>query len=556
MSDVFISYKRENLAAVGRLVEALRAEGIGVWWDQDIAPNAAWEATIERELAAAKLVIVAWSPAAVASDNVKAEARWARGQGRLLQVFVEPCEPPLFFGERQGIDLKSWAGAASHAAFRSVLESIRAGLETSSVPTADPVSLKDSAPPPPLPAKPSIAVLPFTNLSGDAEQDYFADGMVVETVAALSRSRSIFVIASGSSLSFKGKGVSPQEAARQLGVRYVLEGSVRNAGGRVRITVQLIDATDGTQIWTNRFEDTLDDVFALQDKVALAVAGKIEPTVQQAETRRASARPTDNMGSYDLALRSLALLRTYTEANMLEALRLAERAIEIDPNYGLAMSQAAICHYLIGLYGWSDDPETQRRQSLEMAHRAIRVADDDATTLSYAAMIVAVLERDADAADDLVERALALNPGSAEAWLVSGILRLRSGEVDRAVEHLETAMRLDPMGPSRSGQLTWIAVARFRQERFSETVALAKEVLQQVEIPLGYALLTASYGHLGQTAAATEALMRYRSLSDLPIEESAQTISSDPAYLDLFLAGIALAQGKGPAEVDGGGPTP
>src|ERR1700689_2075657 len=137
MSDVFISYKRENLAAVGRLVEALRAEGIGVWWDKDIPPNAPWEATIERELAAAKLVIVAWSPAAVASDNVKAEARWARGQGRLLQVFVEACEPPLFFGERQGVDLKAWSGAASDAAFRRVLHPVRRALESSSPGTQD-----------------------------------------------------------------------------------------------------------------------------------------------------------------------------------------------------------------------------------------------------------------------------------------------------------------------------------------------------------------------------------------------------------------------------------
>src|SRR5580692_1333099 len=134
MSDVFVSYKRENLAAVGRLVEALRAEGIGVWWDQDIPPNAAWEATIERALAAAKLVIVAWSPAAVASDNVKAEARWARGQGRLLQVFVEGCEPPLFFGERQGVDLQHWSGEASDGAFHRVLTAVREGLGASASP--------------------------------------------------------------------------------------------------------------------------------------------------------------------------------------------------------------------------------------------------------------------------------------------------------------------------------------------------------------------------------------------------------------------------------------
>jgi hypothetical protein len=198
MSDVFVSYKRENLAAVGRLVEALRAEGIGVWWDQDIPANAAWEATIEQQLAVARIVIVAWSPAAVASDNVKAEARWARQQGRLLQVFVEACEPPLFFGERQGVDLKHWSGAAADAAFRNVLAAVRQGLESAPAPSEAAV-LSDA--PLVLPTKPSIAVLPFANLSGDPEQDYFADGMVVEIVEALARIRSIFVIASGSSLS-------------------------------------------------------------------------------------------------------------------------------------------------------------------------------------------------------------------------------------------------------------------------------------------------------------------------------------------------------------------
>ena len=544
MSEVFVSYKRENLTAVGRLVEALRAEGIGVWWDQDIPPNAAWEATIEAALAAAKLVIVAWSTAAVASDNVKAEARWARAQGRLLQVFVEPCEPPLFFGERQGVDLKHWAGGASDQAFRSLLEAVSAGLETAP-PSAEPISPVDAAPLP-LPSKPSIAVMPFANLSGDPEQEYFADGMVVEIVAALSRGRSIFVIASGSSLSFKGKGVSPQDAARQLGVRYVLEGSVRKAANRVRIIVQLIDAADGAQIWTSRFEDTLDDVFALQDKVALAVAGKIEPTVQQAETRRAASRPTEDMGCYDLTLRSLALLRTYTKPNMLESLDLADRAIEIDPNYGLALSLAAVCHYLLGVYGWSDAPEDHRRRGIDMAHRAVRTAGDDATALSYAAMVIATLERDHDAAVALVDRATALNPGSAEAWLVSGTTRLRAGETELAVRHLETAMRLDPMGPSRSAQVAWLAVARFRQQRFSEAAALAKESVQQTEVPLGYALLAAVYGHLGQTAAALEALAHYNAVSQLPIESHAQSISDDPAYIDLFREGVALAKGRAP----------
>jgi len=545
MSDVFVSYKRENLAAVGRLVEALRAEGIGVWWDQDIAPNAAWEATIERELAAAKLVIVAWSPAAVASDNVKAEARRARGQGRLLQVFVEPCDPPLFFGERQGVDLKEWTGAVSDAAFRSLLEAVRAGLETASAPSAEPVSLADAAPPA-LPSKPSLAVMPFANLSGDPEQEYFADGMVVEIVAALSRIRSIFVIASASSLSLKGKGLSPEEAARQLGVRFVLEGSVRKSGDRVRIAVQLIDAAQRAQIWTDRFDDTLEDVFALQDRVALSAAGRIEPTVLTAEIQRAGARPTENMGSYDLYLRSLPPTLTYSKDGMLQALDLLDRAIALDPGFAAALMSAANCHYLLDAFGWSEDHETGRRLSLELTQRALKAAPDDPAILASASGPILRFNDDLSGATALVERAIALNPGSARAWLFRGMVQLRgAGDPDLAIESFETSMRLDPVGPTRMALLTLLAQALFQQGRFSEAVVLLKEVAEQIEPPNIYAFLAASYGHLGLLDEGRAALAQFRALTSQSLEAYALGVSTVPARRTFFLDGIALAEGKG-----------
>jgi adenylate cyclase len=530
---------------VGRLVEALRAEGVGVWWDQDIPPSAAWEATIERELAAARLVIVAWSPAAVASENVKAEARWARQQGRLLQVFVEACEPPLFFGERQGVDLKHWSGEASDAAFRAVLEAVRQGLASASVTAPEtPVSL---AAPPPLPSKPSIAVMPFANLSGDPEQDYFADGMVEEIVNALSRFRSIFVIASGSTLSFKGKNAAPQEVARLLGVRYVLDGSVRRAGSRVRISVKLIDAEGGAQIWGDRFEDTLEDVFALQDKVALAVAGVIEPTVQQAEIRRASARPTDNLSSYDLYLRALPLQNTIVRADMLEALDLAGRAVMLDPDFGPALALAAHCHRLIIVFGWSDDLEGHRRLGLELAHRALKAAGDDADVLAKVALSADYLEGDHGAAVALLERALTLNPGCATAWMMSGIVRVRAGDTDTAIENLRTALRLDPLGPWQPHTLGFIGRALFQQGRFREAVPLLKEFAQHVDAPAPQAFLAASYGHLAQASEAQAALARYRALSPQTLGAFAANQLRDPAQRKLFLDGIALAEGKSPA---------
>ena len=551
MSDVFVSYKRENLAAVGRLVEALRAEGIGVWWDQDIPPNAAWEATIERELDAAKLVIVAWSPAAVASDNVKAEARWARGQGRLLQVFVEACEPPLFFGERQGVDLRRWAGTASDAAFRSLLEAVRAGLETASAPSAEPVSLADAAPPA-LPSKPSLAVMPFANLSGDPEQEYFADGMVVEIVAALSRIRSIFVIASASSLSLKGKGLSPEEAARQLGVRFVLEGSVRKSGDRVRINVQLIDAAQRAQIWTDRFDDTLEDIFALQDRVALSAAGRIEPTVLKAEIQRAAARPTENMGSYDLYLRATALTLTYSKDAMLQALDLLNRAIALDPGFGAALMNAANCHYLLDSFGWSEDRESTRRLGLELTQRALQAAPDDPNVLAAASGPILRFKADPAGAKTLVERAIALNPGSARAWLFSGMVRLRGGDLDLAVESFETSMRLDPVGPTRMAQFTLLAQTRFLQGRFAETVALLTEVAEQIGPPNVYAFLAAGYGHLGLIDEGRTALARFRALTSQPLEDYALGVSNVPASRRLFLDGIALVDGESASEPSAG----
>jgi TolB-like protein len=405
-----------------------------------------------------------------------------------------------------------------------------------------------AAAPLPLPTKPSIAVMPFANLSGDAEQDYFADGMVVEIVEALSRIRSIFVIASGSSLSFKGKGVAAQDAARQLGVRYVLEGSMRKAGGRVRIGVQLIDAADGAQIWTHRFEDTLEDVFALQDRVALAVAGKIEPTVMEAEIRRASARPTDNLSSYDLYLRALPLQRTFVLADVLEALDLASRAIALDPDFGPALALAATCHRLIVLYEWSDDLEGHRRLGIELAHRALRAAGDDPYVLARVAANVDFIEGDHGAAVALLERALTLNPGCASAWLNSGMVRARAGETDAAIENFRTALRLDPMGQQQPAAMGFIGRALFQQGRFSEAVPLLKEFAQHVDTPLPQAFLAAAYGHLAQASSAQAALARYRALSSQPLEAFAANWLRDPAQRKLFLDGIAIAEGRAPAD--------
>ncbi|HXQ17025.1 MAG TPA: TIR domain-containing protein [Caulobacteraceae bacterium] len=444
MSDVFISYARSTAKQASAAAEALRALGYSVWLDDELLAHHAYTHAIEEQLTAAKVALVIWSAEAVKSEWVLSEANRAREEHKLVQLTVDGARLPMPFDQTQCADLAGWTGDSSVPGWRKVVASLAdliGGKRAAPVAAAEP--------PLPLPSKPSIAVMPLANLSGDPEQEYFADGMVAEITNALSRFKSLFVIASSSTLTFKGKALGAQDAAKQLGVRYVLEGSVRKAGNRVRIAVQLIDGSDGAQVWTDRFEDTLDDVFDLKDKVALGVTAKIEPTVQAAEIRRAFARPTENMTSYDLYLRALPLYFTFGERGMFEALDLLERAVLLDPDHALALSLAAGCHYMIHRYGWTDDTQTHQRQAIEMTHRSLRLAADDANVLIRAALIASDLERDPASAFALVDRAIAICPGSASVWGVSGGLWMRAGETDRAIEDLEMSMRLDPMGPAR-----------------------------------------------------------------------------------------------------------
>ena len=536
MTDIFISYARSTEAHAKRIAEALRALGYGVWRDDELPAHRAYADVIEERLKTADAVVVVWSADAVKSQWVRSEADRAREDGKLVQLSLDSVRLPMPFDQIQCADLTGWNGDTDAAGWRKVIDSL-ADLAGGHADELTP------AQPPPLPTKPSIAVLPFSNLSGDPEQEYFADGMVVEIVASLSRVRSIFVIASGSGLSFKGKGLSPQEAARRLGVRYVLEGSVRKSGNRVRINVQLIDAADGSQIWTHRFEDTLDDIFALQDQVALSVAGVIEPAVREAEVRRASSRPTDNMGSYDLYLRAIALMRSYVGADLIAALDLAERAIALDPDFPAAVTLASRLHYLVDLYGWSESPEEDRARSVSLASRALRLAGDDADVLAGVAAMKAWLEDDPVAGLALAEKAVAINPGAANAWTTRGATRLLVGDLDRAAEDLESSLRLDPVGYERMANVIFMSMARFQQHRFEEALALAGDVLQRADNATALAVKAACLGHLGRIEAARTALQGYASAARHPIEIYARKVWRGPGHLELFMHGIALAGG-------------
>jgi len=273
-------------------------------------------------------------------------------------------------------------------------------------PAADITAAEPGAP---VPEQPSLVVLPFLNLSGDPEQEYFADGMVEEITTALSRIRWLSVTARNSSFTYKGQHVDVKRVGRELGVRYVLEGSVRRSGARVRIAAQLIDAGTGAHLWADRFGGPLEDVFDLQDKVASSVAGIIEPALQEAETARSKGRPTKDLTAYDLYLRAHAIV--WSSAGQIpEALRLLEQAIERDRRYGPALAWAAFCCYRLLLDGRSDAPAIDRLKGVDFARRALEVAGDDPGTLANAAQALAYFGEDVVAMMALVDRALALNP--------------------------------------------------------------------------------------------------------------------------------------------------
>jgi adenylate cyclase len=339
--------------------------------------------------------------------------------------------------------------------------------------------------------------------------------MVEEIITALSRIRWLFVIARNSTFTYKGQAIDVKQVGRELGVRYVLEGSVRKAGGRVRITGQLIDALSGTHLWADRFDGSLEDVFELQDRVALSVAGVIEPALQAAEMRRSAARPTDDLTAYDLYLRALANFFPITEERILAALGFLDQAIAIDRHYGPALSWAAFCHMTVVRDGWTEEPGTFRREAIELARRALEVGENDPGILAISALALAYLGEDIGAMIGLVDRALALNPSYARGWYVSGLVRIWAGQPDLAIAHVETALRLSPR--ERIGMpLYLVGMAYFFTRRFNEAASkLLLAIQHHPGAPGSYRFLAACYAYMGRLDEARAIVARLRSITPL-----------------------------------------
>jgi TolB-like protein/tetratricopeptide (TPR) repeat protein len=364
-----------------------------------------------------------------------------------------------------------------------------------------------------LPDKPSIAVMPFENMSADREQEYFADGIAEDIITALSRIRWLFVIARNSTFTYKGRNVDLRQIGRDLGVRYVLEGSVRKAGSRVRITGQLIDASTGGHLWADTFDGDLVEVFELQDRVTVRVVSAISPTLEKAEIERAKRKPTDSLTAYDCFLRAKAYMYQWTHVGNDEALRLFKRAREIDPAFGCAYAMAAACYWLRIANGWISDLDREKAEAAELARCGARLGEDDAVALAAAAHSLAYVVHDLDTAAQFVERALTLDPNLAAAWGCSGAVRAWLGEPDTAIEHLTRALRLSPLDPLLPRWMNMIGFAHFLAGRDDEAASWASRSLRdQPDFLAALRLLAASSACAGRMDEARAAMARHLQL--------------------------------------------
>jgi TolB-like protein len=368
-----------------------------------------------------------------------------------------------------------------------------------------------SAPTLTLPDSPSIAALPFQNWSGDPEQEYFADGVVEDIITALSRTPWLFVIARNSSFTYKGRAVDVRQVGRELGVRYVMEGSVRKAANRVRITGQLIDATTGAHLWADHFDGSLDDIFELQDQVAERVVGAIMPKLERAEIERAKRKPTESLDAYDYYLRGMANFHQGTRQAINDALPLFHRAIQLDPSFASAYGMAASCHYWRKMNNWISDRAQELAEGAQLADRAMELGAGDAIALSRGGHSYPHFGGDLDRGVAAVDRALALNPNLSTAWYLSGFQRISLGQHDDAVERFARAMRLSPLDPEIFQMQTGTAMAHMFAHRFDAACAWAEKARTELPNILRVsAFSAASYALAGRMDEARRAMEHAR----------------------------------------------
>ena len=369
---------------------------------------------------------------------------------------------------------------------------------TAEAPTQDPLGLAD---------RPSLAVMPFTNMSGDAEQEYFVDGIVEDIITGLSRLKWLHVVARNSAFAYKGRAVDLKQVGRELGVRYVLEGSMRKAGRRVRVTAQLIAAASGTHVWAERYDRALDDIFELQDEITLSVVGTIEPSLLHAEIERAKRKRPDSLDAYDLYLRALPHTRVYMPSEADQALPLLHRALSLQPDYPAAHAAAAVCHEVRYMRGGMQ--EGDKEDALSHARAAIEGGADDAETLATAGFVIGLVAHDYDTAMNAIDRALLINGTSVYALGWGAVILGHAGRAEQGVEYGERALRLSPLDPGIGHQYTGLGIAHCAARNWEGVLAACGKAIQAMpRFSLPQVLLAAALSFLGRWDEARAAAKR------------------------------------------------
>ena len=440
MADVFISYAREDADIAGRFAEAFQAAGLSVWWDDALRSGEAFDESIERALREAGAVVVLWSASSVASRWVRAEATQADRSRTLVPVTIEPCQRPIIFELTHTADLTHWQGNVEDRAWRGLVADVRRLIEARAAPRGTPASTPPSAGPA-QPSKPGVVILPFVNMSGDPEQEYFSDGVTEDIITDLGRVSALSVASRNSAFSYKGRTVAPAQIARALNVTHVLEGSVRKSGNRVRITAQLLEALTDRQVWAERYDRTLDDIFAIQDDISKAIVGALKLKLLPEEKAAIEQRSTTNSDAYELFLMAREFQRKGSERLKPVIVRICRRVVQLDPGFARGWALMSLAESEMSQRGVAGHSIANAR---EWAERAI--AADPAVAEGHAAFAEAVLRNTMDrgASEEVLETALRLDPNCYEAHTVAGAIAIGKRDYERAIRHLERAIEIEP----------------------------------------------------------------------------------------------------------------
>jgi adenylate cyclase len=469
------------------------------------------------------------------------------GNGVNLAVRVQSLSPP------GGMAITKWMheylGGRSDLEFADIGPTVLKNIpKTVRIfvwhPEAVPSVQVPATPLPLISVRPSVAVLPFDNLSGEADQRYFADAVVEEITATLARIRDFFVVARNSSFSYKGRSVDVRQVGRELGVRYVVEGSVRRVGNKVRITAQLVETDTGSHIWSDRVDGTFTELFDLQDRMASLVASALQPSIRQVEIERARSKRPDTLAAYDLLMRAMPHLWAHNDGENREAIALLDRALELEPNYGLAAALAAWAHGQQVAYNWTPNVASEREIARDLIDKASRFAGNDPTALT--ALASAIMQLGGDVAQALIftDKALVIDPNHAWAWMRRGFGQAYLGNADDALAAFERSARLSPLDPFSFNVHLGMGLAHFVAGQPETSIQFANRALaERPGLSWPYRDLTVYQAHKGDLPAARDALERFRSLrpgiSLAQIEDSLRFMN--PALLERYLQGLTMA---------------